>query len=224
MLVGTQQRKKRNSTKVNLLISTTFHGILVGLLLYLAAREGWLGKKAEKFITVSIEKKEKPPEKPKELPKPKEDAPKPVEPKTDVAKITPKYTPPPEAVSTAPATVAPPAAEQQDFVFEGGKEVITANDPKELYKSMMQRVFLYHWSRPTDVDDHSNIAEVEITVDKKGNVTDPVWKKHSGQPNWDQTVDLAIRNTPKITEPPPSNFPPRVVIRFDVAEQDSGLQ
>jgi hypothetical protein len=48
-LPNTQPRKKKNSSKVNLLISFVFHALLVLVLLYFAAREGLLGKKLEKI-------------------------------------------------------------------------------------------------------------------------------------------------------------------------------
>ena len=69
MLPQTQVRKKKNSSKVNLTISFVFHAVLVGALLYFAAREGLLGKKIQK-ISVTMQK-EKQPEKPKEPEKPK---------------------------------------------------------------------------------------------------------------------------------------------------------
>ena len=53
-----QERKKRNSSKVNLTISFIFHGILILAVFYFAAREGMLGKKL-KEITVTMVKKEK---------------------------------------------------------------------------------------------------------------------------------------------------------------------
>ena len=80
MLPSSQPRKKRNSSKVNLLISFIFHAVLVLVLAYFAARQGLLGKQLKK---ISIEMvKEKPPEKPKEPPKvepPKVEPPKVVE-------------------------------------------------------------------------------------------------------------------------------------------------
>jgi hypothetical protein len=45
----TQPRKPRNSSKVNLAISATFHTVLVLALFYLAAREGFLGKQLHKI-------------------------------------------------------------------------------------------------------------------------------------------------------------------------------
>ncbi len=49
MLPHTQARKKRNSSKVNLLISFTFHALIVAVGLYFAARGGLLGNKSRKF-------------------------------------------------------------------------------------------------------------------------------------------------------------------------------
>ena len=62
MLPQTQARKKRNSSKVNLLISFIFHATLVLTLLYFAARQGLLGRQIQKISVEMI--KEKPPEKP----------------------------------------------------------------------------------------------------------------------------------------------------------------
>ena len=44
------QRRKKNSSKVNLTISFIFHGILVGAVFYFAAREGMLGKKMKTIV------------------------------------------------------------------------------------------------------------------------------------------------------------------------------
>ncbi|MGA9451442.1 MAG: hypothetical protein WBW41_08890, partial [Verrucomicrobiia bacterium] len=79
MLPHTQPRKKRNSSKVNLLISFIFHATLVLTLLYFAARGGLLGKQIQKISVEMI--KEKPPEKPKEPEKPKVEPPKIEQPK-----------------------------------------------------------------------------------------------------------------------------------------------
>jgi TonB family protein len=159
------------------------------------------------------------PEKPKELPKPKVDeahvdVPKPAE----VARIeAPKsMAAPPPSISEAPPAVAPPPAEMPAFEFEGGKTVVTSSDPVQLYKGLLESSLRFNWDRPKDVDDHTNIAEVEVAVDKTGEITSPVWKKSSGQKQWDESVRLAIASTKKVSRPPPTNFPPRVVVRFDV--------
>jgi TonB family protein len=86
----------------------------------------------------------------------------------------------------------------------------------QLYKGLLESSLRFNWDRPKDVDDHTNIAEVEVAVDKTGEITSPVWKKSSGQKQWDESVRLAIASTKKVSRPPPTNFPPRVVVRFDV--------
>jgi len=74
MVPRTQARKPRNSSKVNLIISVVFHGLIVVALVYFAAREGVLGKQMRKLAVSMV--KQKPPEKPKETEKPKEEPPK----------------------------------------------------------------------------------------------------------------------------------------------------
>jgi hypothetical protein len=64
MLPQSQPRKKRNSSKVNLLISFIFHALIVLVALYFAARGGLLGRQIQKISVEMI--KEKPPQKPKE--------------------------------------------------------------------------------------------------------------------------------------------------------------
>ena len=101
MLVGTQQRKQRNSTKVNLVISAVFHTVIVVSLLYFAAREGLLGKQIK---TISLEMVRKEPEKPKVPDKPKEPPKTAVE---EVKTIQPKITEVAK-IETAPKLTAPP--------------------------------------------------------------------------------------------------------------------
>ena len=47
------QRKKPNSSKINLIVSAIFHSALVFVIIFFAAREGILGKKL-KQITVTM--------------------------------------------------------------------------------------------------------------------------------------------------------------------------
>jgi hypothetical protein len=215
MLPQSQPRQKRNSSKVNLLISFLFHAVLVLVLLYFAARQGLLGKQLKK---ISIEMvKEKPPEKPKETPKvepPKVEPPKVVE--TPKVAAAPKVEAPP---TIAPPVVAPPAAELPSFDFEGGKVVETSSDPVQLYKSAIEYAFRLKWNRPDNMADDNYAAEVEITVDKQGNISHPEWKKDSGDSRWDESVRQAIASVTNMDRPPPTNFPPRVIIRFDVQEE-----
>jgi outer membrane biosynthesis protein TonB len=211
MLPQTKVRKKRNSSKVNLLISLAFHGLIVLVVLFFAARTGLLGKQLKK-ITVTMEK-EKPPEKPKEAPK--VEPPKVVEPPKIVE--APKVVEAPPTV--APPVVAPPAAELPSFDFDGGKLVQSSSDPVQLYKGMLEYALRSKWNRPTDMADDDYVVEVEVAVDRAGKISDPQWKKGSGNKVWDDTVRQALAATTSMTRPPPTNFPPRVTIRFDVQSE-----
>jgi hypothetical protein len=219
MIPQSQPRKPRNSSKVNLLISFIFHAALVLVLLYFAARQGLLGKQLKK---ISIEMvKEKPPEKPKEPPK--VEPPKIVEaPKVTTPKIVevPKVQAPPTA---APPTVAPPAAELPSFEFEGGKTVETSSDPVQLYKGYMEYALRQKWNRPENVTDDSYTAEVEVGVDRNGRISNPTWLKGSGDAKWDDSVKQVFQIVKNIDRPPPTNFPPRVTIRFDVQEDTESI-
>ena len=93
-----QQRKKRNSSKINLTISFIFHGLLILVVFFFAAREGLVGKKL-KQLAVTMVPKEKKPEPAKE---------KPAEPKTETAKTdqAPKMAVPQPKAETAAAPTA----------------------------------------------------------------------------------------------------------------------
>jgi outer membrane biosynthesis protein TonB len=215
MLPQTQARQKRNSSKVNLLISFTFHALIVVVALYFAARGGLLGKQIQKISVEMI--KEKPPEKPKVTDKPK------VEPPKEAPKLAaaPKVEPPKEAPpsATAPPTVAPPAAELPSFEFEGGKTVESSSDPVQLYKGLLEYAFRSKWDRPENLHDDTYVAEVGVTVDREGEITGVEWLKGSGNPVWDNSVHRAIAAMTKMDSAPPTNFPPNVVIRFDVQQE-----
>jgi outer membrane biosynthesis protein TonB len=214
MLPQTQARKKRNSSKVNLLISFTFHALIVVVGLYFAARGGLLGKQIQKISVEMI--KEKPPEKPKVVEKPK------VEPPKEAPKLAnaPKVEPPKEAPPAAgPPTVAPPAAELPSFVFDGGKTVESSSDPVQLYKGLLEYAFRAKWDRPENLHDDDYVAEVGVTVDREGQITGVEWLKGSGNPVWDNSVHRAIAAVTRLDSAPPTNFPPNVVIRFDVQQE-----
>jgi protein TonB len=216
MLPHTQARKKRNSSRVNFFISFTFHATLALVVLYFAARQGWLGKQAQN-ISVELVKKEKPKEKPKEPEKPKEEPPKVEMPKpVETAKPVEAVKAPP---SFAPPTVAPPAAELPSFEFEGGRSVISSSDPVEIYKNALEYAFRSKWNRPDNMADDNFAAEVEVSVDRTGQIGDPVWQNGSGNSRWDDSVRAAIAGVTTMATPPPTNFPPRVTIRFDVQQE-----
>jgi outer membrane biosynthesis protein TonB len=214
MLPQTQPRKTKNSSKVNLTISFAFHAVLVLVLFYFAAREGLLGKKLNKIAVQMI--KEKPPEKPKEPPKvepPKVEPPKVVTPKIAEA---PKVEAPPVV---APPVVAPPNSELPSFEFGGGKTVETSSDPVQLYKGYLEYVLRQKWNRPDDESDDNFTTEVAVSVDRKGNIENTTWLKGSGDAKWDETVRQVFNVVKNIGRPPPTNFPSRVTIRFDVQEE-----
>ena len=220
MLPQSQPRKKRNSSKVNLMISLTFHAALVVVLFYLAAREGLLGKQLKK---ISIEMvKEKTPEKPKEAEKPKVEPPKVETPKVVAPKLAeaPRTSAPP---TVAPPIVAPAAAELPSFEFEGGKAVETSSDPVQLYKGAVEYALRSKWQRPEDEADVQYVAEVAVTVWKDGRISDPDWKKNSGDARWDDSVRRALAAVTGMERPPPTNFPARIVVRFDVEAESEPL-
>jgi outer membrane biosynthesis protein TonB len=214
MLPQTQPRKKRNSSKVNLLISFIFHTLIVLLMVYLAARQGLLGKQLQKISIEMVKPAEKPkePEKPKVEP-PKIETPKMVEkPKMEEAKAAPPPT-------MEPPTVAPPATELPSFEFEGGKAVETSSDPVQLYKGVVEYALRSKWQRPENMADDNFVAEVEVSVGQDGRISNPRWKKESGDTRWDDSVRQALVAVTHMDRPPPTNFPPRIVVRFDVQEE-----
>jgi len=217
MLPHTQPRKRRNSSKVNLLISFIFHAVLVLTLVYFAARQGLLGKQIQKISVEMV--KEKRPEKPKEPEKPKVEPPK-IEPSKLAA--APKVEPPKEAAApptVAPPTVAPPAAELPSFDFDGGKEVISSSDPVQLYKSAVEFALRSKWNRPDNPHDSDYVAEVQLSVHHDGELSNPVWEKGSGNQVWDDSVRRAVAAVTHMDRPPPTNFPSHIVVRFDVQEE-----
>jgi len=223
MLPQSQARKKRNSSKVNLMISFIFHALIVVTMFYFAARQGLLGKQLKKIAVEMV--KEKPPEKPKEPEKPKVEPPKIETPKVVE---TPKPTeeakaaaPPPGVV--APPAVAPPAAELPAFEFEGGKTVETSSDPVQLYKGYVEYALRSKWQRPDDIADDKFVAEVAVSVDRKGQISDPTWQKGSGDSRWDDSVRQALAAVKRLDRPPPTNFPSRVTVRFDVQEETESI-
>jgi outer membrane biosynthesis protein TonB len=221
MLPESQARKKRNSSKVNLLISFALHALIVAVALYFAARQGLLGKQLKK---ISIEMvKEKLPEKPKEPEKPKMEEPPKAEPsRVETAKVAeaPKVTSSPVV---APPSVAPPSAEMPSFEFEGGKAVETSSDPVHLYRSYMEYTLRSKWNRPDNIADDNYVAEVEMSVDRAGQISKPEWKKGSGDKQWDDSVKQVFKVVNNMDRPPPTNFPSRVTVRFDVQEESEPI-
>ena len=217
MIPQSQQRKKRNSSKVNLAISFSFHALLVGVMLYFAARQGWLGKNIQK-LSVDIVK-EKPKEKPKEPEKPKPPSAEGRTAQNGRSAQDRRGAQSRRAAGVAPPVVAPPVADVPAFEFEGGKAVETSSDPVQLYKGYLEYVLRQKWNRPDNMSDDSYVAEVQVNVDKDGAIGNPVWEKGSGNAKWDQSVKDVFKEVTMIDRRPPTNFPPMVTIRFDVQEE-----
>jgi hypothetical protein len=60
------------------------------------------------------------------------------------------------------------------------------------------------------------VAEVEVQEDGAGRITNTSWKTGSGDERWDASVRKAIASTPSVNRPPPTGFPGRCLVRFDV--------
>lgn len=213
------ERKKRNSSKVNLVCSLVFHSALVLAVGYFAAREGMLGKTL-KQITVTMAPKEKKPEPPKEKEKPappKVEQAKAPEPAKTVANVPPPRaeTAPPPVQDAAPAA-APAAAVLPDMVFDDGAKQVQVGDANSVYKGLIEHAIRARWDRPEDMDDASFVAEVELSVSPNGELGAYRWVKGSGNNRWDNSVKAALAQTKAITTRPPKGFPPSFVVRFDV--------
>lgn len=221
------QRRTQKSSKLSVVISTVLHGLIIAAVVFFAAREGMLGKQMKK-IAVTMVPKEKPPE-PKPEDKPPEPKPeqKPEEPKPVQEPPKVAATPPPSTTATPPPSavpaIAPPAATVPSFDFEGGRAVETSNDPQVLYKGVMEYTLRSNWQRPEGAADLNYVAEVEVAVDPTGRITGNEWKKGSGDLAWDNSVRQAITKTASIGRKPPKGFPEKVLIRFDVQEEQDVL-
>ncbi len=204
------------------------HGTIVVVLLYFAAREGLLGKQIKKIAVEMV--KEKPPVKPKEPEKPKEppkeEPPKIVAPKIVTAPIEtprPAVQAPPSMAPAAPA-VAPAAVDVPSFAFDGGKAVESSSDPVELYRGFVEYWIRSRWDRPGDMDDHSFVAEVEVSIDGAGRISNPVWTKSSGDKRWDDSIRQTLARCQSVGRPPPKQFPGQMLVRFDVVEAEAITQ
>lgn len=210
------QRKRANSSKVNIVISFVFHSALIGAVFFFAGREGMLGKRL-KEITVSIAPKEKKPEPAKEKAVEKKvEPPKPAELAKAPAPAPRADLPPPPSIESTP-TVAPPSVSLPAFEFsDGAKDVQTTTDANELYKGLIERALRSRWSRPEDIQDDAFTAEIELSIDNSGQITKWQWAKGSGDKRWDDSVKRALAETKTINRPPPKGFPDKFTVRFDV--------
>ena len=183
------------------LASTINHGG-VGLAVF------GLGKKLQALSVLMVPKEKKPEEK-KEV---KTETAKKVEEVKPVETVKnlpppPKFVPPPDVVQSA---AAPPAAVVGTFSFNQGE----IDDAIGLYKQQVESILRTRWERPEGVKDNDFVAEVEMRVDAKGNISGYDWKKRSGDQRWDDSVKKALAGA--INRPPPKDFPDKFLVRFDV--------
>jgi len=222
-------RKQKKTSRLSVVISLVFHGVIIGALVFVAAREGILGKQLKKIAVTMVPKEKPPEEKPKE--KPPEQKPPAEEPKTDLPKPVlatqaelPRATPPPSATATAPAG-APAATTLPAFDFEGGKQVETTSDPNVIYKGFVEYTLRSRWNRPEGIYDENFVAEVELAIDREGRVQGTTWKKSSGDTAWDNSVKRVLATVSSIGRIPPKAFPDKVIVRFDVqAATEIGIE
>jgi hypothetical protein len=215
------RRKDKRTSRLSVAISLVFHAIIIGGLVFVAAREGILGKELKKIAVTMVPKEKPPEEKPKEKPpepkpeveQPKPELPKPVETMPQIAR--PAITPPAAAVTAAPAA-APAAATIPAFDFEGGKAVETTSDPGVIYKGFVEYTLRSRWARPDGIADDNFVAEVELRLGADGRIQGSTWKKCSGNTAWDDSVKKVLSETASIGRPPPKGFPDQVLVRFDV--------
>jgi TonB family protein len=219
------QRRKRNSSRINLTISAIFHGTLILAVFFFAAREGMLGKKL-KEITVTMVPKEKKPEPPKEKPaEPKVEQPKVAELPKSVAVAPPKVESAPPPTDAAPS-VAPASTSLPAFEFNDGAHEVQTGDATSIYKGLVESALRSRWNRPENMEDEQFTAQVELTIDPEGRVAGYRWLDGSGNQAWDDSVKAAVAQTKEISQRPPKGFPQSFVVRFDVQSEavDAGVQ
>jgi TonB family protein len=68
------------------------------------------------------------------------------------------------------------------------------------------------------MSDDDYAVDVQVTVQPDGEIGNVRWEKGSGNAEWDQSVRKAIASIKSMDNPPPTNFPPYVDVRFDVEE------
>jgi outer membrane biosynthesis protein TonB len=223
-------QKKKRAVEVSLIVSIAVHVFVVGALGFFAAREGYLGEQL-KTITVTMAPKEELPEpeklkEPEPLPEPPPEAVAPEEiaiaPPIDPPPVLPTADtpPPPASVNSAPPAAAPPPTGIPAFTFsDGAKAVDSTSDPVQIFKGFVEFSFRSKWARPEGIDDSKHVAEIEVSIQPDGRITGSTWKRASGDPAWDASIRRAISQTTHLGRTPPTGFPDKFIVRFDVAQE-----
>ncbi len=211
------QRHKHRQSKTSIIVSVVFHVVIVTLVAWLAARKGMFGEKVQKEIEAMEQEAKKPdPEKPKEQPKPEvvkvEDAKPTVTPTTTPVPVT---DPTPLPGNVPPAVDAPNASDVPEMFIPAAPTGPVITDKIERYRAVIQGAYLAVWDKPPGPDDANYAADVEISVDSRGRISDPKFIKGSGDSKWDATVKDALAKVKEVGEAPPDKFPQRFTVRFD---------
>ena len=204
-------KDKRSFKKRFVAIVVIAHVIVVGLLLFLASKEGILGTKMQS-LTVSLVPKEK-----IEIPKPRSveekkiEIPQPIIPKIEV----PTEQPVAKIDNVAPA-IAPPPSEEASIQFsDGAKEVITSSDPIQLYKAYVEGYLKVQWNRPEKIDGE---VQTHISIDNNGKILSTKLQIGSNS-QWNQSIIDLFSKVNSFPKPPPKGFPLTFDIRFDTIEE-----
>jgi hypothetical protein len=228
MVSEAAQRRRRNSARVNLVISVVFHAVAILGVTFLAARQGLLGTQFKEFA-VTLAPKENQPE-----PEVEEEPAEAV--KEDSAAAAGEELPPPAAPPDAPppkmireappvaAAGAPPpaAAVIPSFIFSDGAKAVS-EDPVARYRGRIEYLLQSAWQRPSRIADPNLVTEVEVALDAEGRLAVKSYKKLSGDRAWDDSVRTVFERRIDVRGAPPPNFPDSFVVRFDVVEMASTL-
>ena len=202
MLPQSQPRKKRNSSKVNLLISFVFHATLVLVLFYFAARQGFFGKQLQKISVEMV--KEKPPEKPKPL--------------EDFLKPLPKLAPPAPITAPIPEvvirTAAPPPVVAQPPIATPAPVIAPVTAPQAasgegrdgfLARLLAQLNRVKQYPRAARQAHIEGVVMLHFVMDAQGKLLSFDIAKSSGRPVLDNEALALIQRSQ--LPPLPPGFP-----------------
>ena len=103
------------------------------------------------------------------------------------------------------------------LISTAARPVISSSDPVQLYKGCSNTPCAPNGTGPEDMADDNFVAEVEVAVDRdRAASAIRSGRKVPATPSGTIPCAQAIAATTSMTAPPPTNFPPRVIVRFDV--------
>ena len=168
------QRRKSNSSKVNLTISLVFHTLLVRAVFFLAARGGDARQEAQGTHRHCGEGKEAGAAQGKgagtqggdrQAGRSAQDRRR----RTGPARWR---TPPPLLPPERPGWLRRPRPMCPVWSSPMAPRMCSPNPiPRLLYKGLVESALRAHWNRREDIADDSYVAEIELAIDPQGNVT-----------------------------------------------------